>query len=88
MDARPPGTVEAARRARSNQSQGSMMERGPRPRWFGARVAFALAVVALVAVELTSRRYRLAGIVQAVLIVGVIVASVVDIREIFHRNRP
>lgn len=85
---RQPGTVETeSASVTSRQSQESSMGRGPRPRGFRLRVVFALAVIVLLVVELTSRRYRLAGIVQLVLIVAIIVASIVDIRDMFHKNR-
>ncbi len=63
------------------------MKRGSRPRWFRLRVVYALALVALIAAEISSRRYRLAGIVQLVLIVGIIIASFVDVRGMFRKNR-
>lgn len=63
------------------------MRPSTRPRWLGLRVAFASVVVALLVFELFTHRYWYVSLVQAVLVVGIIVTSVLDLRGIYHQNK-
>jgi len=53
-------------------------------RWFWIRVALAVGVVALLAVELAGHRTWYVVALQAVLIVGIVLTSAADLREIRH----
>jgi hypothetical protein len=53
---------------------------------FRLRVAFALGVLALVAVELSGHRSLLVTIPQALLILGIIATSALDLRDILRRR--
>jgi hypothetical protein len=50
-------------------------------------VVFAVAVLTLLVYELFGRRHWPVGFVQAVLIIGIIVTSALDLRDIGHRQR-
>ncbi|HVB00885.1 MAG TPA: hypothetical protein VNE42_06450 [Acidimicrobiales bacterium] len=63
------------------------MERRTKPRWFNLRVVFAVVVVALLCFDLLVRRYWFVSLVQVVLVVGIIVTSVLDLRDMGHRHR-
>jgi hypothetical protein len=56
------------------------MQRASATRWFRLRVAFALGVLALLAVELSGHRSLLVTIPQALLILGIIATSALDLR--------
>jgi len=56
-------------------------------KWFRLRVAFAVGVLALLGVELSGRKnLPPVVLVQAVLIVGIIVTSAVDLRDLRRRR--
>ena len=63
------------------------MERRTRPRWFNLRVVSVLVVVGLLVFDLLVRRYWFVSLVQAVLVIGIIVTSVLDLRDLRHRDR-
>lgn len=63
------------------------MERRTRPRWFNLRVVSVLVVVGLLIFDLLVRRYWFVGLVQAVLVIGIIATSVLDLRDLRHRDR-
>ena len=52
-----------------------------RTKWFRLRVVFALGVLALLVVELAWRRSWPIVLLQAVLIVGIVATSVLDLRD-------
>jgi len=51
-------------------------------RWFRLRVAFALGVLGLLAYELAAGKNWLVVLVQVVLILGIIVTSALDLRDL------
>ena len=55
-------------------------------KWFRLRVAFALGVLILLVVELSGHRSWLVIVPQALFIVGIIVTSVLDIRDVRRDN--
>jgi len=63
------------------------MERRTRPRWFNLRVVSVLVVVGLLIFDLLVRRYWFVSLVQGVLVIGIIVTSVLDLRDLRHRDR-
>jgi hypothetical protein len=63
------------------------LERVLRTKWFRLRLVFAVAVLALLAYELFGHRYWFVGLVQAILIAGIIVTSALDLRDIRHQRR-
>jgi len=63
------------------------MERRTRPRWFNLRVVSVVVVVGLLVFDLLVRRYWFVSLVQAVLVIGIIVTSVLDLRGMRHRDR-
>jgi hypothetical protein len=62
------------------------MRRPSEVKWFRLRVAFALGVLILLVVELSGHRSWLVIVPQALFILGIIVTSVRDIRDIRRRN--
>ena len=58
------------------------MRRPSDVKWFRLRVAFAIGVLVLLVVELSSRRTWLVVVPQALFIVGIIVTSVLDMRDV------
>jgi len=62
------------------------MRRPSEVKWFRLRVAFALGVLALLVVELSGHRTWLVVVPQALFIVGIIVTSVLDLRDL-RRHR-
>jgi uncharacterized membrane-anchored protein len=62
------------------------MRRPSQTRWFRLRVLFALGVLVLLGVELSGRRNWPVVLVQALLIVGIIATSVLDLMDL--RRRP
>ncbi len=63
------------------------MGRASMTKWFRLRVAFAVGVLALLGVELSGRKnLPPVVLVQAVLIVGIIVTSAVDLRDLRRRR--
>jgi hypothetical protein len=55
-------------------------------KWFRLRAVFAVVVLALLIEELIGRRTWLVGLVQAVFIVGIIVTSALDLRDLRRRR--
>ena len=55
-------------------------------RWFRLRLAFAIGVLALLVVELTGHRGLPVVIPQALLIAGIIITSVLDLRDVHGRR--
>jgi len=55
-------------------------------KWFRLRVAFAVGVLALLGVELSGRKNLPVVLVQALLIVGIIVTSALDLRDLRRRR--
>lgn len=51
-------------------------------KWFRLRVAFAVGVLALLGVELSGRKNLPVVLVQALLIVGIVVTSALDLRDL------
>jgi len=62
------------------------MRRPSEVKWFQLRVAFALGVLILLVVELSGHRSWLVIVPQALFIVGIIVTSVLDIRDVRRDN--
>jgi len=62
------------------------MQRASATKWFRLRVAFALGVLALLAVELSGHRSLLVAIPQALLILGIIATSALDLRDLLRRK--
>ena len=63
------------------------MGRASMTKWFRLRVAFAVGVLALLGVELSGRKnLPPVVLVQAVLIVGIIVTSALDLRDLRRRR--
>jgi len=62
------------------------MRRPSEVKWFRLRVAFALGVLILLVVELSGHRSWLVIVPQALLILGIIVTSVLDIRDVRRDN--
>jgi len=62
------------------------MRRPSEVKWFRLRVAFALGVLILLVVELPGHRSWLVIVPQALLILGIIVTSVLDIRDVRRDN--
>jgi len=62
------------------------MRRPSEVKWFRLRVAFALGVLILLVVELFGHRSWLVIVPQALFIVGIIVTSVLDIRDVRRDN--
>ena len=58
------------------------MQRVSATKWFRLRVGFALGVLALLAVELSGHRSLLVTIPQALLILGIIATSALDLRDL------
>lgn len=61
------------------------MRSASQTKWFRLRVLFALGVLALLGVELSGRRDWPVVLVQTLLIGGIIVTSVLDLRDLRHR---
>ena len=57
-----------------------------RTRWFRLRLAFALGVIALLIYELAVGQNRLVALTQAALILGIIVTSALDLRDLRRRR--
>lgn len=55
-------------------------------RWLKLRVVFAIGVLALLAIELSGHRSRPVILLQALLIVGIIVTSALDLRGLRRRR--
>jgi hypothetical protein len=72
----------------SEQTKGPApeMRRPSEVKWFRLRVAFALGVLILLVVELSGHRSWLVIVPQALFIVGIIVTSVLDIRDVRRDN--
>jgi hypothetical protein len=62
------------------------MARAPATKWFRLRVAFALGALAILAFELSGHRSWLVILLQALLIVGIIVTSALDLRDLRRRR--
>jgi hypothetical protein len=62
------------------------MGRASMTKWFRLRVAFAVGVLALLGVELSGRKNLPVVLVQALLIVGIIVTSALDLRDLRRRR--
>jgi hypothetical protein len=62
------------------------MQRASATKWLRLRVAFALGVLALLAVELSGHRSLLVTIPQALLILGIIATSALDLRDLLRRK--
>jgi len=60
------------------------MRRPSEVKWFRLRVAFAAGVLVLLVVELTGHRTWLVVVPQALLVVGIIVTSVLDLGDVRH----
>ncbi len=58
------------------------MRRASETKWFRLRVAFALGVLVLLALELFGHRSLLVVLLQALLILGIIVTSALDLRDL------
>ena len=58
------------------------MGRASETKWFRLRVAFALGVLVLLAFELSGHRSLLVTLPQALLILGIIVTSALDLRDL------
>ncbi len=61
------------------------MARASATNWFRLRVAFALGVLAVLAFELSGHRSWLVILLQALLIVGIIATSALDLRDLRRR---
>jgi len=64
------------------------MARAAATKWFRLRVACALGVLVLVAFELAGHQGWLVILLQALLIVGIIVTSALDVRDLRRRRAP
>jgi hypothetical protein len=62
------------------------MSRISATKWFRLRLAFAVGVLALLAVELIGHRSRPVILIQAVLIGGIVVTSGLDLRDLRRRR--
>jgi len=62
------------------------MRRPSEVKWFRLRVAFALGVLILLVVELSGHRSWLVIVPQALLILGIIVTSALDLRDLRRRR--
>ena len=62
------------------------MGRASETKWFRLRVAFALGVLVLLAFELSGHRSLLVTLPQALLILGIIVTSALDLRDLRRRR--
>lgn len=64
----------------------SRMGRTTATRWLRLRVAFAIAVLVLLPIELSGHRSWPVILLQALLIVGIIATSVLDLRDLRRRR--
>jgi uncharacterized membrane protein YecN with MAPEG domain len=55
-------------------------------KWFRLRVVFALAVLVLLAFELSGHENWLVILLQALLIIGIIVTSALDLQDLRRRR--
>jgi L-asparagine transporter-like permease len=55
-------------------------------RWLRLRALFAVVVLVLLAVELFGQRSWLLGAIQILCIIGIVVTSVLDLRELRRRR--
>jgi hypothetical protein len=62
------------------------MQRPSETKWFRLRVAFALGVLVLLAFELSGHRTWLVTLPQTLLILGIIVTSALDLRDLRRRR--
>jgi uncharacterized membrane protein YfhO len=62
------------------------MQRVSETKWFPLRVAFALGVLVLLAVELSGHRGWFVILVQVLLILGIIVTSALDLWDLRRRR--
>jgi predicted outer membrane lipoprotein len=62
------------------------MRSAKRPRWLLLRIACALGVLALLPLELSGRRTTVVVAVQALLILGIISTSALDLRDIRRKR--
>jgi|SRR5665213_194057 len=62
------------------------MSRIKATRWFRLRLAFAIGVLILLAVELTGHRSWIVVALQALLIIGIIITSALDLRDVHGRR--
>jgi 4-amino-4-deoxy-L-arabinose transferase-like glycosyltransferase len=62
------------------------MVRASATRWFRLRLAFALGVLVLLVFELFGHRSWLVVLPQALLIVGIIITSALDLRDLRRRR--
>ena len=62
------------------------MQRVSETKWFPLRVAFALWVLVLLAVEVSGHRNWLVILVQVLLILGIIVTSALDLWDLRRRR--
>jgi hypothetical protein len=62
------------------------MARASATRWFRLRTAFALGVLVILAFELSGLRSWLVILLQGLLIVGIIVTSTLDLRDLRRKR--
>jgi hypothetical protein len=62
------------------------MGRASETKWFRLRVALALGVLVLLAFELSGHRSWLVILLQVLLILGIIVTSALDLRDLRRRG--
>jgi hypothetical protein len=62
------------------------MQRVSETKWFPLRVAFALGVLVLLAVELSGHRGRFVVLLQTLFILGIILTSALDLLDLRRRR--
>ena len=71
---------------RAGGRQVPVMSRISATKWLRLRLVFAVGVLALLAIELTGHRSWPVLVLQVLLIVGIVITSALDLRELRGRN--